>query len=55
MPEYMVQWEIELSAKSPEDAAAKALKIQRDPDSTATVFDVTGEDDRTIRVDLESE
>lgn len=55
MPEYLVQWEIELSAESPEDAAAKALEIQRDPDSTATVFDVTNEDGKTVRVDLELE
>lgn len=54
MPEYLVQWEIDLIAETPEAAAAKALDIQRDPDSLATVFDVTNEDGRTVRVDLES-
>lgn len=55
MPEYLVQWEINISAESPEAAAAKALEIQRDPNSIATVFDVTDEDGRTARIDLESE
>lgn len=57
MPEYLVQWEINVSAESPEAAAAKALEIQRDPNSIAiaTVFDVTDEDGRTARIDLESE
>jgi hypothetical protein len=38
--EYHVVWEIELSPSSPRDAARQALEIHRDPDSTATVFDV---------------
>jgi hypothetical protein len=38
--EYRVKWEIDIYAKSPKAAAKKALKIQRDPKSTATVFDV---------------
>lgn len=54
MPDYLVMWEIDINAKSPEAAAAKALEIQRDPNSVATVFDVTDEDGRTVRVDLES-
>src|SRR5512137_382610 len=40
MPEYTVQWLIELSADSPREAACKALEIQRDPESTATHFTV---------------
>jgi hypothetical protein len=39
--EYTVGWSIELSAGSPEAAAASALKIQRNPNSIATVFEVT--------------
>ena len=40
--EYRVEWVIELSALSPREAAEEALRIQRDPDSTALVFDVSG-------------
>jgi len=38
--EYTVRWEIQLDAGSPEEAAFKALEVQRDPNSTANVFDV---------------
>jgi len=38
--EYRVTWTIEVDAESEEDAARKALAIQRDVDSTATVFEV---------------
>jgi hypothetical protein len=37
---FKVTWEIELDAESAADAARAALKIQRDPDSSATVFNV---------------
>jgi hypothetical protein len=43
MPEYLVEWAIEIDADSPEDAARKALAIQRDPESIATTFHVTPE------------
>lgn len=38
--DYLVRWQIEVDATSPKDAARKALEIQRDTDSIATVFDV---------------
>lgn len=38
--EYRVKWEIDIDADSPQEAARAALKIQRDPSSIATVFDV---------------
>lgn len=38
--EYRVTWEIDVTANSPREAAEQALTIQRDPDSTATVFEV---------------
>ena len=38
--EFTVTWTIDLDAKSPRDAAKKALEIQRDPDSIATCFEV---------------
>jgi hypothetical protein len=40
MPEYLVRWEIDIEADSPQQAAAQALAIQRDRHAIATVFDV---------------
>ena len=40
MTTYRVTWTIDLDADRPEDAAACAKAIQRDPESIATVFDV---------------
>ena len=40
MAEYKVSWEIEIYADSPEEAARKALEIQRDTASIATLFKV---------------
>ena len=53
MTEYHVTWEIDLDAASPQEAAEHALAIQRDPDSAATVFDVTDSTGTTDRIDLE--
>ena len=41
--DYTVVWTIELSARTPKAAAEKALAIQRDPKTMATVFEVDGE------------
>ena len=46
-----IRWEIDVDARTPREAARKALAIQRDPASIATVFDVTDRDG-TVRVDL---
>ena len=35
-----VRWEIDLDARTAKEAARKALRIQRDPESIATVFEV---------------
>lgn len=40
MTKFLVKWEIEVEAESFNDAAAKALSIQRDPDSRSTFFKV---------------
>lgn len=40
MTQYLVTWEIELDADSPEEAAEVAREIHRDPDSLATHFEV---------------
>ena len=49
---YRVVWEIDIEAVSALLAAQQALRIQRDPQSSATVFDVTGPDGHTKTVDL---
>ncbi|MBF6100469.1 hypothetical protein IU510_20635 [Nocardia cyriacigeorgica] len=52
MFDYRARWQIDVSATDPLHAARKARAIQRDPDSTATVFDVVDEYGSTFRVDL---
>lgn len=53
MTTYSIKWEIEIDAETPEEAARKALEIQRDPQSIyAMVFDVSDQRGNTTRVDL---
>lgn len=54
---YLVTWEIDVEANSPQEAAKLALAIQRDPESTATFFGVRDVDGKpkTIYVDLADE
>jgi hypothetical protein len=55
MTEYLVNWSIDIEADSPEQAAQKALAIQRnnDPANLATVFKVSPVgSDETIEIDL---
>lgn len=40
MPTYCVRWIIDIDADTPDLAAREALRIQRDPGSIATVFEV---------------
>ena len=47
--EYLVTWDIEITAENPIEAARQALAVQRNPDSMATVFHVNGE-----RIDLDA-
>lgn len=49
--EYLVTWAIDIYAESPEEAAREALRIQRDPDNIATVFEIRLGDESTT-VDL---
>ena len=53
MQEYKVVWQIELDAESVEEAAFKALMINRDPDSIAVVYEVTDKFRVTTFVDLD--
>jgi hypothetical protein len=51
MKTYLVRWEIDIDANSPKQAAQKALAIQRDPESTATFFEIV-QPERKTSVDL---
>lgn len=48
---YAITWDIEIDADSPREAALKALEIQRDPNSTATVFSVYTEGGDFVQID----
>lgn len=50
--QYRVVWEIDIEAKSAKAAAEKALEIQRNQDSIATVFDCWSELGKGKRIDL---
>ena len=41
--EYRVVWELNVIARNPEEAAKEALSVQRDPESQALTFYVSGE------------
>ena len=36
--QYLVSWEVDVTASNPEQAAREALKIQRDPNETVHTF-----------------
>ena len=54
MQEYKVEWRIDINAESPEEAAFKALMINRDSDSIAVVYEVTDKFGVTTVVDLDN-
>ena len=49
---YVVTWVIDLEADSADEAAILARDIQLDPDSMATVFEVTDEAGETHEIDV---
>ena len=53
MNNYIVKWEIDIEAETPEDAAKQALYIHRDPQSIATYFNVIDEECNHTSVDLD--
>ncbi len=53
--QYNVVWEIVVWAHSMREAAENALEIQRDVDSTASVFEVCKDGGEPETVDLEVE
>lgn len=52
MANFRVHWVIDVEDESPHDAAAQALKIQRDPKSIATMFNVIDEEGRRFDIDV---
>ena len=52
---YRVKWEIDLDGATPRAAAELAWRIQHDPSSLATEFEVTDKKDKTVTVDLSKE
>ena len=52
MTTYNVNWRIDIEAESPVEAAMQALEFHRDPNSTATVFDVCDEQGNYTSIDL---
>ena len=53
---YRVVWQIDIDADSPKAAAELALVIQRDPNSIATLFEVSEEDGiNLVLIDLSDE
>ena len=51
MKQMRVRWEIDVDARTPKEAAQRALRIQRDPGSIATVYEVYNKGSKRI-VDL---
>ena len=50
---YRVAWFIDLEAASPQEAAANARRIQLNPESIATVFEVQNRNGTTVCIDTE--
>jgi len=56
MPKFRVMWGMEIDAPSPAHAAHEALKVQRDPNSIATVFAIENMDtEEQYMVDVAAE
>jgi len=55
MGTFLVTWRTDVDADSPQKAALRALAMQRDEESMATVFDVTDKQTgKTTEIDLEA-
>lgn len=56
MPEYTVEWQIELSAATPLEAAREARRIQLDRNALVGAFNVyAGDTGETTHIDLDEE
>jgi hypothetical protein len=52
MTEYFVRWTVEIDANSAEEAAKIAREFQLDPNSVATVFNVSTNEDDGVYIDV---
>ena len=53
---YLVKWEVDLWADSPEEAARQAREVQLDKGSTATCFNIVDNSkNKQFFIDLEKE
>jgi len=50
---YLVKWEIDIQATTPEAAALEARRCIQDPDTLANVYNVIDEEGTTTRIDLQ--
>jgi hypothetical protein len=53
MREFTVTWAINIDAETPEDAVLEAFSIQRDPTSTATVFEIKESHHKPVILDVD--
>lgn len=53
MPDYVVEWRIDITAPNPEAAAREAWRHMRRRDSTANVFQVLAETGEMEQIDLQ--
>lgn len=52
MPLFRVEWSIDIEAPDAQQAVVEALRIQRNPESIATVFEVESASGDTTTIDL---
>lgn len=52
MPLFRVEWSIDIEAPDAQQAVVEALRIQRNPESIATVFEVESASGDTTIIDL---
>ena len=57
MPQYVVSWNIDVEAETPEEAAEAAFGMMQDPETLATFFHVkeAGKGGKGVTVDLRFE
>ena len=53
MKDFLVTWEIQISASSAFEAACFAYEIQRDPNHTANTFFVTNDQGEPVTINLD--
>ena len=53
MIDYIVKWEVRITATNPEDAALRAFRLMQDRNTNATLFKVVHPDGSAVDVDTE--